>query len=200
MPLAIPFAVQVGFSLVAREVGMWMARVADRKRLYEWAQHRAKELGRPLVVVGNPKGGMTHMGYGTGDLCIDLTGCPTAPPGKSVQADITKPNSIPMVDDSAVVFVSCVFEYVKDIEAAWKEVMRVAGSSSNVFICHVPKQSFTAWLYPGARWVIESAPPYTPTMNYKSVSTEIPMRKDLEKQKKIKYWYGAAGYKPYGSL
>jgi hypothetical protein len=199
MPIpAIPFAVKVGVSLAFRELGMWMSRVQDRKRLYEWAEHRSKELGRPLVVIGNPQGGMTHMGYSTGDLCVDLTGCPTAAPGKSVKADITKPGSIPVADDSSVIFVSCVLEYVKDMEKAWNEIIRAAGSPSNVFICHVPKASFTAWLYPGARYVIDSAPPYTPTISYKSTSSEMPVHEVGDSSLKKKYWFGIASYRPYG--
>ncbi len=49
-------------------------------------------------------------------------------------------------------FVSCVLEYVPDLEAALAEIARIAGSAENVFIVNVQPWTLTARLYPNARW------------------------------------------------
>ena len=58
--------------------------------------------------------------------------------------DLTKGNS-------AVVFVSCVLDYVADIDAALREISRIASSADNVFVVTVQPWTLTAPL-PGARW------------------------------------------------
>ena len=78
----------------------------------------------PIVVVGDPDSGAhtrLYRAYSCGDLCVD----------KVVQvADIT-PGPVPgIADDSAVVFVSCVLEYVGDAAAAVAELRRMAGAAS----------------------------------------------------------------------
>jgi hypothetical protein len=76
------------------------------------AMERASALGRRLVVIGDPDAGLhTRLmrAYGCGDVCVDLNGCPRCP--VTVVADITKGPIADIADDSAVVFVSCVFEY-----------------------------------------------------------------------------------------
>jgi len=67
-------------------------------------------------------------------------------------ADITKGPIPDVADNSAVVFVSCVLEYVTDIKAALREISRIAGSADNVFVVTVQPWTLTARLYPGARW------------------------------------------------
>jgi len=132
-----------------------LIRHGNRTSSYAAAFQRAKLLGRPLVVVGDPHtGAHTSMvpAYGCGDVCIDLSGCPDCP--HAIQADITHGPIATLSDDSAVVFVSCVLEYVSDFEAAWKEIMRVAGSLDNVFVVTVQPWTLTAELYPGAKQVI----------------------------------------------
>ncbi len=125
--------------------------MARRREVFARAQARALEIGRPLVVVGNPDGGFHtrfQRGYSCGNICVDLTGCPACP--VSIQADITK--GIPEVaDDAAVVFVSCVLEVVDDVEAAERELLRIAGTSDNIFPVYVGAYSFTAFLYNGAQ-------------------------------------------------
>jgi len=130
----------------------------DRHRarhvLYEQAKQQAADLGRPLVVVGDPDSG-AHTSlvraYGCGDVCIDLRGCGSCP--RAITTDITR--IIPLPTDSSVVFVSCVLEYVADPQATWAEILRVAGSPDNVFLARVQPWTLTAALYPGARWTIE---------------------------------------------
>ncbi len=70
----------------------------------------------------------------------------------TVVADITKGPIPDVADNSSVVFVSCVLEYVTDIDAALREISRIAGSADNVFVVTVQPWTLTARLYPGARW------------------------------------------------
>lgn len=128
-----------------------LARHSTRGAVFAAAAERAQRLGRPLLVVGDPDSGMhTRLlrAYGCGDICVDLNGCPACP--VAMTADITKP--LNLKPDSVVVFVSCVFEYVDDPEAAYRELLRVAGSRENLFIVTVQPWTLTASLYPGATW------------------------------------------------
>jgi hypothetical protein len=140
-----------------REFVLWARRVRRRVDYYALAVERAKATGRPLVVIGDPTSRATINWYGYGDLCIDINGCPTAP--HSLKADITRPGSIPYPDDSVVVFVSCVLEYVSDIKAALQEIERAAGGAENIFIVAVDPYTLASTCYPGARWEISIAPP-----------------------------------------
>lgn len=137
--------------LGAVEAAGALNRHAERSELYEQAQTRARLLGRPLLVIGDPDAGAhTRIlpAYGCGDECVDLNGCPNC--DVSYQVDITRFTGIP--DDSRVVFVACVLEYVDDFEAAWSELLRIAGDKDNLFVATVQPWTFTGSLYPGARW------------------------------------------------
>lgn len=144
--------ITLGVSLLA-EGGMALRRFEARRRGFEAATRRAAALGRPLVVVGDPDAGAhTRMvrAYDCGDLCLDLRGCPRC---RVMQAADLTAGPVPGVaDDSAVVFVSCVLEYVTDPVAAVAELQRMAGSPENLFLVFVEPWSLTASLYPGARW------------------------------------------------
>jgi hypothetical protein len=96
-----------------------------------------------LVVVGAPDSGPTS-GYGCGDVTVDVakSSCPNA-----IQADITKP--LPFADDSVVVFVSCVLEYVSNYDAAMTELRRIAGK--NLYVVRVEPWTLAGWFYPGTR-------------------------------------------------
>lgn len=179
VPTLIEFALtEAAASVVTNEVFAWWSRRNQRGDYYQLASARAKLTGRPLIVIGDPDAHVTRGEVGYGELCVDLTGCPLAPAG--VKADITQPGSIrkrdgtPVADDSAVVVIFCVLEYVDNIDAAWKEVMRVAGNFSNVFVVYVEQMTLTAWLYPGALHVITAAPPTAPTLEYKNVRSYTP--------------------------
>ena len=130
-----------------------MIRFRERTRTFELAVNRAVSLGRRLVVIGDPDAGMhTRLmrAYGCGDVCIDLRGCPKCP--ATIVADITSGPIPGIEDDSAVVYLSCVLEYVPEPKAALAEIARIAGSPENVFLVTVQPWTFTALLYPGARW------------------------------------------------
>ena len=141
------------------EGGAALVRFRERTAAFKAATERAASLGRRLVVIGDPDAGLhTRLlrAYGCGDVCVDQNGCPKCP--VTVVADITKGPIQEIADDSAVVFVSCVLEYVVDLQAALAEVARMAGSSTNVFIVTVQPWTLTARLYPGARWRGSTAP------------------------------------------
>lgn len=130
-----------------------LIRFRERSAAFQMAAERAAALGRRLVVIGDPDAGMhTRLmrAYGCGDVCVDVNGCPKCP--ITIVADITKGPIADIADDSAVVFVSCVLEYVSDLNAALREISRIAGSSDNVFVVTVQPWTLTARLYPGARW------------------------------------------------
>ncbi|WP_434420173.1 hypothetical protein [Nannocystis pusilla] len=130
-----------------------LIRFRERTAAFQAATERAEVLGRRLVVIGDPDAGMhTRLmrAYGCGDVCVDLNGCSRCP--VTVVADIPKGPIADIADDSAVVFVSCVLEYVPDLNAALAEISRVAGSADNVFVVTVQPWTLTARLYPGARW------------------------------------------------
>ena len=140
-------------ALAVAEGALAVQRWQRRRTLFAAAARRAAELGRPLVVIGDPHAG-AHTSlmpaYGCGDVCVDLRGCPRCTNYKA--ADITRGPIDGLADDSAVVFVSCVFEYTEDLAAARREVLRIAGTPDNVFAVTVQPWTFTAALYPGERW------------------------------------------------
>lgn len=161
--MALPTIARVGLMAAVREAMMWKGRSADQKRLTEWAEHRAKETGRQLVVVE--------------------------------RGDPLTPGSIPAPDDSSVVLVLYAFEYVKNLGTAWEEVLRAAGSSSNIFVAFMPKASLLAWARPGVRYVLEAAPPTTHTMAAKQIG-QYPQRITCSDKKRPFCVYGM---RPYGS-
>jgi hypothetical protein len=134
-----------------------LVRLNNRSSEYTLAEKRAHDTGRTFVVVGSPSAGMhTAMvkAYGCGDICIDLDGCLECP--VHLEADIIKP--LPIVSDSAVVYVACVLEYVNDFDAAWNELERIAGSPDNMFVVPVQPWTFTAAMYPTARQTLWEVP------------------------------------------
>lgn len=143
-------AAGLGVALALEGLAAWK-RFEARRTMFASAQQRALDLGRPLVVVGDPDAGMhTRMkrAYPCGDVCVDINGCPACP--VQLIADITA-ERLPFEDDSVVVFVACVLEYVSDVATAATELARVAGPD-NLFIVTVQPWTITAALYPGAKW------------------------------------------------
>ena len=140
-------------------------RDREREQLYNQAKQRAQQTGRLFVVIGDPSGGTTH-GAGCGDTCIDIQGCDCP---VSIRHDLTIGPTPNVKNNSAVVYVSCVLEYVSDYQLAWDEIIRMAGSVDNVFVVTVQSWTLTAALYPGARQTLEpiyvqgnSRPEYNP--------------------------------------
>lgn len=130
----------------AWEAFWWFRRQQARNSLYAEAAATAKAFNRLLVVVGAPDRGVTG-GYPCGDVTLDI-GSSTCP--HHLQVDITK--GLPFADDSVVVFVSCVLEYVDELDAAMLELRRVSGG--RLWIARVEPWTLTAYLYPGAKQTI----------------------------------------------
>lgn len=130
------------------DFGWWLRRRARRGEMYALARAEAYRLGRPLVVIGAPDGGVTK-GYGCGDVTVDLikSSCPVA-----LVADVTKP--LPFADNSVVVAVFCVLEYVNDANAALAEIQRISGGYA--YFVGVEPWTATAYLYPGAKRTLPS--------------------------------------------
>jgi hypothetical protein len=147
-------------------------RRVRRRRGYEQALLRARETGKPLVVLGAPGTGAVNAtlgpDYGCGDLCIDLVGCEGCPTSATGPAELVLPE---LADDSAVVFVSCTLEYVQDVDRVWRELLRVSGG--DLYVVTVEPLSLTAWFYPGARQVIGTATPERP-LRYKRLPWAAP--------------------------
>lgn len=142
---------KVVLGLGAWEAFWWLRRNAARSSSYAAARALANRLGKPLILVGAPDSGATG-GPGCGDVTVDIvqSTCPNA-----LRADITKP--LPFADDSAVVLVHYVLEYVADYEAAMRELRRVAGR--NLFVIAVQPWTLTAFLYPGAKRTVSAVAP-----------------------------------------
>lgn len=135
--------------LIFWELSWWFVRRERRARGFLAAKQLASSLNIDLIVVGNPDSGMTS-GYGWGDLTIDIKPSRETQNHRHLLADITQP--LPLLSSSAVVFVSCVFEYVSDYHAAYSELFRVSGG--RLIIVTVEPWTLTAFLYPGARRIL----------------------------------------------
>jgi len=150
--------IKLGAALLAGEAALALGpRRVRRRRAFAAARLRARQLGRPLVVVGAPGAGVVNAvvgrDYGCGDLCIDLRGCGDCDKAVTGRAEDVF-QLIP--DDSSVVFVSCTLEYVDDPVLIMAELQRIAGP--HVFVVCVEPLSLTAFLYPGAKRRIFRAP------------------------------------------
>lgn len=148
------------------DIYYWYERMYKRTRYYNLAKNKAKESKRPLIVVGNPDSGPTNkiIGrlYDCGDYTIDINGseCPNTLQGDLVERLKKFP------DNSCVIYISYVLEYLENIDDAVKEIYRVAGDSSNIFIVHAQNNSkisrvkySSGYTDPHSRYVIDTAPP-----------------------------------------
>ncbi len=162
--------------LTINEIYEGFLRQKDRQEIFKLAQARSYELNKPLLVYGDPYYGIgsrffnTFMdGYGCGDETVDLTGCPNCPNGK--KSDIlvhlkTKESN------SQVIFISCVLEYLDDIDQVISEINRVAGSLDNVFVVTVGKKSLSAYFYSEDDYKAKNlitAPPKFKELTYKKI-------------------------------
>ena len=154
--MAIPLVARIAIMVLFREGMSHLGRGQEREQMLYCASHRANELQRPLVIIES---------YVSDEGGALVTGCcPSDQPG--TRSDLMHTGDIPAGDNSSVVFCSFSLEYVPDIRRAWKEVMRVAGSPSNVFVAYAKKSLFGR----GRKWVIESAPPLSPELKFDAVS------------------------------
>lgn len=155
--MAVCILVAVFVVIVVNEILRSFQRQRLRSEVYKLAEARAAETGKPLLVVGDPYNGIGSgfhgAAYGCGDVCIDLTGCPRCPHARKDEL----PHGLEdLADDSHVVFISYVLEYVDDYAGCLRELKRVGGN--NVFLLRVQPWCLTSLLYPGAKRVIHSDP------------------------------------------
>lgn len=137
--------------ILINELYHTIKRQYDRLRNFNLAKQRAERIKKPLIVIGDPYNGKAsrfyskiYKTYGCGDETVDLTGSPRCPNG--IKNDIysylkTKPSNY------GVFFVSCVLEYVDNIDEIIKELYRVSGSKDNLFIVSVNDKSLAAYIY-----------------------------------------------------
>lgn len=155
--------------LVGREVYLALGpRRWNRRTLYTQAAERARALGKPLIVVGNPDGGLVTRlfgrDYGCGDLCLDVDGCPACDNYVAGSIEYVLPQ---LPNNAGVVYVSCTLEYVSRIRDMLFELDRISGG--HLFIVTVEPTSIAAWLYPGAQQRFFTAPPTSPYVHYKQL-------------------------------
>ena len=153
-------------------------KIAMQHALYEKARKRAKELGKKLVVIGNPTGGWVNKVvtvYGCGDICIDLAGCTPCKPGVVILKRDATAALKTLPDDSAVVFESGVFELVSDMNETVKQLDRITGNDiTRIFAIH--DINISVWPY------------YT-----RGVRPPPPTKKDLARRRKNRRAYAKTG-------
>lgn len=139
--------------LILYELVLTYTRYLKRKRIFDIAKKSAQDLGKPLMVIGDPDNGATNFMFGRcyecGDVCLDITGCPSCSNGIKQKIE----DYLPTLEcNSYVIFISCVLEYVdtNKLDFIMKEINRVSGG--NYYIVSVEPMSLTALLYP-TRWI-----------------------------------------------
>lgn len=122
-------ALGTGAFIVIRELYLGFGpRREHRRGVFEQAKRRAAELGRPLLVLGDPDAGlMNHMlgrQWQCGDICVDLKGC-------GICADWVQgaPTQVlrEMEPDSVVVYDPGAFAKAENGNTFLDEVARVSG-------------------------------------------------------------------------
>jgi hypothetical protein len=120
---------------VAETAATW-TRWEQRRRLFQAADARARQLGRPLLVVLPRKEGWFNRSmrlYEYGARYPDIFSRRNSP---VIFAD-TLARGVAVQGDSAVLYVACVLEYVTDLRRSMDEIMRIAGEPENIYIVTV---------------------------------------------------------------
>ena len=133
--------------IIIYELVITFIRKNRRRQLFNLAKQQADISGLPLLVVGDPYNGLasivTGSDYNCGDLCIDITGCPKCENKIMISLEdfVEKYNL-----DDYVIFISCVLEYVDDIDLIVGKLNQM--NKENLFIVNVEYYSIVAYLYP----------------------------------------------------
>jgi hypothetical protein len=154
-----------------------LLRHYNRLNIYKMALEQSNKTNKPLIVYGDPYNGVGSKfwnkifgTYGCGDMAVDLTGCPKCDNG--IKSDILE-HLKTIESDSAIIFISCVLEYVDNIEEVIKEIYRVAGSNNNIFIVCVSRYSLTGYSYSDGSDTSKNlikAPPYNDMITFEKIS------------------------------
>ena len=140
----------LGGVAVAETAATW-TRWEQRRRLFQAADARARQLGRPLLVVLPRKEGWFNRSmrlYEYGARYPDIFSRRNSP---VIFAD-SLARGVAVQGDSAVLYVACVLEYVTDLRRSMDEILRIAGEPENIYIVTVQPWTLTAALHPAARW------------------------------------------------
>ena len=130
-----------------------LGRQIERKREFRLALARAREVGRPLLVVGLPQGDPYGCGYPEeGDVVLYLHS-DTSQCSNQVQGSVEDLSRWPD-GHFAVAFVSHVLEHACDPHRALDELQRVAGE---IVLLYPPWWALSAWVVPGHAWLIHGS-------------------------------------------
>lgn len=134
--------------LVIRETYLALGPRRERRRaVYALAARRAAELGKPLLVLGDPDGGLIHHALGRdfqcGDLCVDPKGCGICPDWLQGRAEDALANLQP---NSHVIFDPGAFAKADSGTAIASQMLRVAGP--DVFMADAGPWTLTAFFGP----------------------------------------------------
>lgn len=161
--------------VILYESSIGVSRKFKRRRVFEMAKRRSKEIGLPLLVIGDPYNGLmsitTGAEYECGDVCLDLTGCTRCPNG--IKGKLEELLQTLKLDDY-VVYISCVLEYVDDLELILSYLTKM--NHKNLFIVNVEWFSLTAYFYPyfltneqPPKYIIIKCPPWSKDILYTNI-------------------------------
>jgi len=136
---------------VAETAATW-TRWEQRRRLFLAADERARRVARPLLVVlprteGWFNRSMRIYEYGArhGDIF-------TGHDAPILYADSLARGVPAIADDSAVLYVACVLEYVTDLRRSMDEILRMAGAVDDSVSVTAQPWTGAAAVDPAARW------------------------------------------------
>lgn len=132
-------------------------KLDGQRRIFTMAKRKARQTGKPLIVVGDPAPPRTlnsafGAGYDGGDVCIDINGCGTADPTRTLQIKARIQDALrTLPDNSAVIFESEVLEYLQpeDLKLTITDLWRVSGG--DLFCAHSNVIDLSAYATTGQR-------------------------------------------------
>lgn len=148
----MPSPTTILYVLFFWEVITAFKRKYTRRSTFKKALERSKITNKKLLVIGDPNNGffnkLTGPDYTFGDVCIDLTGCPSANKELVVVHKGAVEDILPSLNlRDYVIFQSCVFEYVERYDIVKRHLENV--NSDDLFMVHVEPWSLAAYIYPG---------------------------------------------------
>lgn len=140
-------------------------RRQNRRDRFNEAAFQAQQTGKPLIVVGDPDGGIVNRfigrDYGCATMCIDRQGCLKCEDSLVGTLEETLPT---LETNSAVIFVNTELEYVRDMDKVASELYRVSGG--DLFVVPIERWTITS-LVPSTKRQIFEAPPLQPKLRWK---------------------------------
>ena len=144
--------VGLGGVVLAESMAAW-SRWERRRDLFLAAAARARATRRRLIVVLPDKEGPIARALRVYEFGRHYPEVFLASPSPVVRArDLQRAPLADVPGDSAVLYVAEVLEYVPDLRAVMDELLRMAGTTDNLFVVTVQPWTLTAALHPRARW------------------------------------------------